>query len=114
MVVGALAQGTPPTVRTDIAKLTPTTRIEWDPLPATNNIAGYWVQMQSGTNFVEFYTTNTAVTVYAINPNTPNGTHQIVVYGVNAAGLDGIASPTLTTNLWRPPGQANKPRVYTP
>jgi hypothetical protein len=91
----------PPTVATNIVRLTPTTRLLWDP-STEPGIAGYWAQMAQGSNIWRRFTTNADIPVLTLNSNATSGSYLFSVSAVNRDGLEG-GSATLATNLSKLP-----------
>lgn len=108
----ALAQGTPPSVQTNIVRLDQKVILEWDKNPEPD-IAGYFVQMLTGGELSERFTTNTFIPVLSMRPGMTNGPHSFRVFAVNTSGLRSEPSLILTTNLVRPPSIVVKIRFST-
>jgi hypothetical protein len=108
--LNVFSQGTPPVVRTDIVKLTPQTRLIWQPNPPAEQIAGYWAAMKQGTNEWRAFTTNTFMPLLTLNSNLVSGSYDFAVTAVNTAGLESASSP-FTTNVVRPPSVVVNVRI---
>lgn len=100
----ALFGAEPPTVATNVVKLTAKTRAEWGPPLGETNIHGYLVRASEGTNQWERYTTNTFLPILALSTNLPDGEYRFAVSAVSRSGV--IGEPAMvSTNLTRVPSQ---------
>ena len=106
------AQGIPPVVQTNIVRLDQKVLLEWEKNPEPD-IAGYFVQMLTGGELSERFTTNTFIPVLSMRPGMTNGPHSFRVFAVNTLGVRSEPSAILTTNLVRPPSIVVKVRFST-
>jgi hypothetical protein len=94
-------------VRSDIVVLSETTSLSWNFNPE-EDVIGYMVQIQTGTNIwsKDVGNTNRANLFAVANVQLPNGLYTGRVAAYNSAGLMSEYA-SISTNLYRRPGKSN-------